>query len=46
VCNGRREHQEILSNYGGNSLNKGILEKLKKEEKGLAFYIATNKLKP
>jgi hypothetical protein len=27
-------------------LNKGILEKLKKEGKGLTFYIAANKLKP
>jgi hypothetical protein len=27
-------------------LNKGILEKLKGERKGLAFYIAANKLKP
>jgi hypothetical protein len=26
--------------------NKGNLEKLKGEGKGLAFYIATNKLKP
>ncbi len=26
--------------------NKGILEKLKKEGKSLAFYIANNKLKP
>jgi len=26
--------------------NKRILEKLKKEGKGLAFYIAANKLKP
>jgi len=45
-CNGRHEHFEILSNYGGNSLDKKILKKLKREEKGLAFYIATNKLKP
>jgi hypothetical protein len=27
-------------------LEKGILEKLKREGKGLAFYIAINKLKP
>jgi len=27
-------------------IDKGILEKLKREEKGLAFYIAANKLKP
>jgi hypothetical protein len=27
-------------------LDKGILEKLKRERKGLAFYVATNKLKP
>jgi hypothetical protein len=27
-------------------LSKGILEKLKREGKGLAFYITTNKLKP
>jgi hypothetical protein len=26
--------------------NKGILEKLKREGKGLAFYTAANKLKP
>jgi hypothetical protein len=26
--------------------DKGILEKLKKERKGLAFYTTTNKLKP
>jgi hypothetical protein len=29
-----------------NFLDKGILEKLIKERKNLAFYIATNKLKP
>jgi len=27
-------------------LNKGILQKLKGEGKGLAFYTAANKLKP
>jgi hypothetical protein len=27
-------------------LDKGILEKLKGEGKGLAFYVAANKLKP
>ncbi len=27
-------------------LDKGILEKLKREGKGLAFYTAINKLKP
>jgi hypothetical protein len=27
-------------------IDKGILEKLKKEGKGLAFYTAANKLKP
>jgi hypothetical protein len=27
-------------------LDKGILEKLKREGKGLAFYITTKKLKP
>jgi hypothetical protein len=27
-------------------LDKGILKKLKRETKGLAFYTATNKLKP
>jgi hypothetical protein len=37
VCNGHREHQEILSDYGGNSLNKRILEKLKKRRKGLGL---------
>jgi hypothetical protein len=26
--------------------DKGILEKLKRERKGLAFHITTNKLKP
>jgi len=45
-CNGRCEHLEILSDYGGNSLDKGILEKLKIKRKGLAFYIPANKLKP
>jgi len=45
-CNGRCGHLKIQSDYGGNSLNKGILEKLKKERKGLGFYIAANKLKP
>jgi hypothetical protein len=45
-CNGRHEHLEIQSNYGGNSLDKGILEKLKRERKGLAFYTTANKLKP
>jgi len=33
VCNGHHEHLEIQSDYGGNSLNKGILKKLKKEGK-------------
>jgi hypothetical protein len=45
-CNGHHEHLEFLSDYGGNSLDKGILEKLKRERKGLAFYIVANKLKP
>jgi hypothetical protein len=45
-CNGHREHLEILSDYEGNTLDKGILEKLKRERKGLAFYIVANKLKP
>jgi hypothetical protein len=27
-------------------LDKGILEKLKREREGLAFYTTTNKLKP
>jgi hypothetical protein len=36
----------MLFNYGGNSPDKGILEKLKKERKGLAFYTVANKLKP
>jgi hypothetical protein len=51
-CNGHREHLEILSEYGRNSLimeetfpDKRILEKLEGEWKGLVFYIAT-KLKP
>jgi len=50
-CNGRREHLEILFDYGKNSLimeetlhNKGILEKGK--GKGLVFYPTANKLKP
>ncbi len=38
--------QKIQFDYGGNSPNKGILEKLKREKKGLAFYTSTNKLKP
>jgi hypothetical protein len=46
LCNGRRKHLKIISDYGGNSPDKGILEKLKKERKGLAFYTAANKLKP
>jgi hypothetical protein len=47
------EHLAILFDYGKNSLimeevllDKGILEKLNGERKGLAFYIAANKLKP
>jgi len=46
MCNGRHEHLGIQSDYGRNSFNKGILEKLKREGKGLAFYIAANKMKP
>jgi hypothetical protein len=45
-CNGHREHLEILAYYGRNSFDKGILEKLKRERKGLAFYTTANKLKP
>jgi hypothetical protein len=45
-CNGRREHLEILVYYGGNSPDKEILEKLKRERKGLAFYTTANQLKP
>jgi hypothetical protein len=52
-CNGRREHLEIMFDYERNFLtmekalhDKGIIEKLKGEEKGLAFYTTTNKLKP
>jgi hypothetical protein len=45
-CNGCYEHLKIQFDYGGNSHNKKILEKLKRERKGLAFYIAANKLKP
>jgi hypothetical protein len=45
-CNGRREHLEILFNYGGNSPNKRIVEKLKRKRKGLTFYTAINELKP
>jgi hypothetical protein len=51
-CNGHREHLEILSEYGRNSLimeetfpDKRILKKLEGEWKSLVFYIAT-KLKP
>jgi hypothetical protein len=46
LCNGCHEHLKIQSNYGGNYPDKGVLEKLKRENKGLAFYIAANKLKP
>jgi hypothetical protein len=35
-----------LSNYGETLPDKGILEKIKGEGKGLAFYIVANKLKP
>jgi len=45
-CNGHREHLEILSDYGGNSPDKGILERLKKERNNLAFYTSANKPKP
>ncbi len=45
-CNGRCEHLEILSNYGGNFPDKRIFKKLKRERKDLAFYIFANKLKP
>jgi hypothetical protein len=37
LCNGRREHLEILAYYGGNSPDKGILEKLKKKKEGLGL---------
>jgi hypothetical protein len=40
------EHLEIQFNYGGNSPDKGILEKLKRKGKGLTFYTIANKLKP
>jgi hypothetical protein len=46
LCNGRHEHLKILFDYGGNFPDKGLLEKLKRKRKGLAFYAATNKLKP
>jgi hypothetical protein len=53
MCNGRREHLEMLFEYGKNFLtmeevfpNKGIRKKLKGKGKGLAFYTAANKLKP
>jgi len=53
LCNGRREHLEMLFEYGRNFLtmeeifpHKGIREKLKGKGKGLAFYTAANKLKP
>jgi len=45
-CNSHREHLEIQFDYGRNSFDKGILEKLTKEGKNLAFYTAANKLKP
>ncbi len=38
--------QKILSDYGNNSLDKGILEKLKEKGKAWPFYTATKKLKP
>ncbi len=44
-CNGRCEHLEILTYYEGNSHDKGILKKLKREKKDLTFYIVANKLK-
>ncbi len=37
LCNGRREHLEILAYYGGNSPYKGILEKLKGEKRVGSF---------
>jgi len=37
LCNGHYKHLKILFDYEGNSPNKGILEKLKRERKGLAF---------
>jgi len=45
-CNSCHKHLEIQFDYGGNFLNKGILEKLTREGKNLAFYTAANKLKP
>jgi hypothetical protein len=37
---------KILSDYGGNYLDKGIFEKLKEKGRAWPFYIATKKLKP
>jgi hypothetical protein len=37
---------KILSNYGGNSPNKRILEKLKEKGRAWPFYTTTKKLKP
>jgi uncharacterized protein (AIM24 family) len=45
-CNSHHEHLEVQSDYGGNFRDKGILEKLKREGKGLAFYTVVDKLKP
>ncbi len=45
-CNNHHEHLEIQFDYGRNSPDKGILEKLIREGKSLAFYKAANKLKP
>jgi len=52
-CNNRREHLEIQSDYGRNSLtmyetffNKRIIEKLTREGKNLAFIQSSTKLKP
>ncbi len=38
--------QKIQSDYGGNYLDKGILEKLKEKGKVWPFYTTTKKLKP
>jgi len=49
-CNNRREHLEIQFDYGRNFLtmyetffNKGIIEKLTREGKSLAYYTIVNK---
>jgi len=45
-CNIHCEHLEIQSDYGGNfPWQNGIIEKLTREGKNLAFYTTVNKVK-